>query len=183
MVLSCISSDFEKQIVLRASRLICVRRLRLCRYIRWVYFLLTTWLVALVPYKPATLNLLNRASTRCRVEGISRAESVDQSTFVDTVISVERPAGIAFIPHVKSMFIGFTADNDFRFGGGILSNLFWRNYSRWRRTVLRLMPRTHAVSRPPEPFIAILTMALCVSGLASEQLKLSCKVFEQCLQM
>jgi hypothetical protein len=39
------SSYFEKQIVLRASLLKWIRKLRLRRSIRWVYFLLITWLV------------------------------------------------------------------------------------------------------------------------------------------
>ncbi|OIX91968.1 hypothetical protein BFS14_22240 [Serratia fonticola] len=115
--------------------------------------------------RPSILMLTQQSLQR---RGISRAEDVSQSPFADTVISVEQPPGIGFTLYVRPLFIGFTADNDFRFGVDILSYLFWRNFFKCRRTLLRLMPRTRAVSRHPEPFIAILTMVWCVSGLAPE---------------
>ena len=81
-----------------------------------------------------------------------------EDAFADAIISIKQPSRIAFAVHICPLFIGFATDDDFGSGLSILRYLLRRKFFRLRRTVLRLMPRTRAVSRHPEPFIAISTM-------------------------
>ena len=106
----------------------------------------------------------NQKTLEC--QSISRANYVGDDALSDTVIGIKQPALIAFTADIRPLPIGFTADNDLCPWLNVLRYLTRCKFFRWRRTVLRLIRSTLAVSRHPEPFIAISTIVWWISGLA-----------------
>lgn len=98
IILANISFDFEKQIVLRVSLLSWGRKFRLCCSIRWVYFLLITWLIG-----------DNKVRYIGHVEDdISRAKHICNDVLSDTVISIKQPVLIAFIADIQQLLIAIS---------------------------------------------------------------------------
>ena len=166
----------EKQMVLRANRLMRVLSVRLLRSIRWVNIFpvrcisLGTSLVSgiaspVITGDKAYLERRKQAQqpTACLI--VAWAKGICHDSFSLGIKGIPKPMSMLFVADIGPLLIKFTDKRhviEHHLFGGYLP---WGEFFRARMTVLMPILRTRAVSRTPEPLNAISTILSLTPGL------------------